>query len=282
MRQERLTKSVLVQYFQAFHDELIVLKHQALNEGLVEKKESEKEEEESPAPDREIDIEEKEIESFRGKSLSVAEKILYRLEKFLNGQYKLMEMEGGEYVARYYDEARYVMTALADEVFLNLDWNGKKEWQDNLLESKIYKTQDAGEKFFSKLDAFLKTRDMASFDLAVVYLMALGLGFQGQYRGQNASNVLNKYKQKLYDMITYDTADKKESSLLFEEAYHHTLNQRDASSIINIYPWYIALGGSILLFLLASYCVWLVEVRNIFGIVKEFYIWIKSNVIQFD
>ncbi|HEY7116735.1 MAG TPA: DotU family type IV/VI secretion system protein, partial [Tepidisphaeraceae bacterium] len=45
--------------------------------------------------------------------------------------------------------------ALADEIFLNTEWEGRSYWVSNLLETKIYQTHAAGELFFQKLERLL-------------------------------------------------------------------------------------------------------------------------------
>ncbi|MEI8320672.1 MAG: DotU family type IV/VI secretion system protein [Alphaproteobacteria bacterium] len=267
MTQERYMKSVLVQNFRSFYDELILLKHLALNDGSISAEEE---------ASLEGNLSEKTSQSLAGK-------ILNRLEKTLKAQYRLIEIQGGGYAARYYEEAQYVMVSLADEIFLNLPWKGKLEWQDNLLESRLYGTQDAGDKFFKNLETFLQGRDVSALDLAVIYLMGLGLGFQGKYRAENSASILNQYRQKLYDMITYDIPDGRREGLpLFEEAYMHTLDQRDSSEIINLRPWYLGWGLVGGFFLIVMVLIWFIETREILGLVKSFNMWIKNNAGTFN
>ena len=51
-----------------------------------------------------------------------------------------------------YLDAQYVMAATADEVFLNIPWDGRPYWTDNLLESSLFESHVAGERLFRKLD----------------------------------------------------------------------------------------------------------------------------------
>jgi len=72
-----------------------------------------------------------------------------------------------------YFEAQYVMAAFADEIFIHLDWEGKRAWTSNLLETALFQTHVAGEAFFDKLDQLLRERDPAQKSLAGVYFAAL-------------------------------------------------------------------------------------------------------------
>jgi hypothetical protein len=44
-------------------------------------------------------------------------------------------MERGRSIKQQGYEAQYAMAAFADEVFIHLDWEGKRTWTSNLLES---------------------------------------------------------------------------------------------------------------------------------------------------
>jgi type VI secretion system protein ImpK len=109
--------------------------------------------------------------------------------------------KGGEYAASYFEEATFIMSALADEFFLNLTWEGRQYWEDHLLESRLFGTHDAGDIFFKNLDNFLGARDPMRRDLAEVYLLALGLGFQGKYRNTEDGGTLKAYRHQLYIFV---------------------------------------------------------------------------------
>jgi type VI secretion system protein ImpK len=81
------------------------------------------------------------------------------------------------------DEAQYVMVAMADEVFLHLDWVGRDEWTRRPLEAEArFGTHVAGERIFNRLEEIFRDRLSVSGDLLCVYLAALSLGFRGRYR----------------------------------------------------------------------------------------------------
>src|SRR5215217_502558 len=93
-----------------------------------------------------------------------------------------------------YFEAQYVMAAFADEVFIHLEWEGRRAWTSNLLETALFQTHVAGETFFDKLDQLLRERDPAQKSLAGVYFAALSLGFRGKYHGLNDHGKLRRYR----------------------------------------------------------------------------------------
>ncbi|CAM2065656.1 DotU family type IV/VI secretion system protein [Sulfidibacter corallicola] len=98
-------------------------------------------------------------------------------------------------------EARYVMVALADEVFLHFAWAGRTEWNHYLLEEQVFHSQSAGEWFFQRVDDLLLDPGAGSRELAKVYLMALALGFKGRYRLGDPNGDLALYQRRLYGFI---------------------------------------------------------------------------------
>src|SRR5580658_64213 len=65
--------------------------------------------------------------------------------------------QGGAFAYEVYREAQYVMAALADEIFLHLDWEGRSRW--TLLESELFHSHAAGEVFFQRVEDLLRQRD---------------------------------------------------------------------------------------------------------------------------
>ena len=47
------------------------------------------------------------------------------ISTLLEAQEFTVSHEGGDFLMAYYQEALYIMAALADEIFLNLDWVGQ-------------------------------------------------------------------------------------------------------------------------------------------------------------
>jgi len=76
-------------------------------------------------------------------------------------------------------EARYALVALLDEQVLRATWSGRSEWMSRPLQLELYRDNNAGEDFFVRLSALLRSGDRP---LAVqVYYLCLALGFQGMY-----------------------------------------------------------------------------------------------------
>lgn len=164
---------------------------------------------------------------------------------------------GGSYGAEFYREAQYVMVALADEIFLHMQWEGQVTWVSNLLETKFFQTHVAGELFFQKLDRLLKDRDPVYKDLAAVYLMALSLGFRGKYRGIPDGGRISLYRQQLFAFIfRRDAKLELEAKHLFPEAYFHTLREERKKRLRHPRVWIGVLSLVIVTYLVATHLLW--------------------------
>jgi len=158
--------------------------------------------------------------------------------------------------AESYFEAQYVMAAFADEVFINMDWEGKRTWTSNLLESTLFQSHVAGDLFFEKLETLLQNRDPADRSLAAIYLNALALGFRGKYRDVNDHGQLRRYRQELFAFVFQYPSDlENESKIAFPAAYVQTVRQ-EKKKLTNPRLWLGVLGLVILSYLALSTGLW--------------------------
>lgn len=186
----------------------------------------------------------------------IVEQIIARLELLLRDSEE-QALNGGTYIQGGYKIVQYIAVALADEIFLNLNWQGHKYWDKNILESRLFNTRKAGERFFQGLDEFLQQNDMLRTDIAAVYLHALALGFQGKYRDNKDTSAIDVYMGRLYEFIyhqspkvfTHDYA-------LFPETYSHTIEDAQPQKLPDPYRWYYYYLGGVFLFLFMTYIMW--------------------------
>jgi type IV/VI secretion system ImpK/VasF family protein len=159
---------------------------------------------------------------------------------------------GGESAERYPD-AQYAMAALADETFLNLEWEGQGAWQKYLLEPKLFRTRAADVELFRRIDKLLKDQpdSSAARDLARVYLLVLAAGFRGKYRPFGLTRALAEYRQRLYEyihfggdaLLIYDPQRR-----IFPEAAQRTLEGEAVTRFTAAQRW-----AAILIFLVVGY-----------------------------
>ena len=187
---------------------------------------------------------------------TVAKRLLHHLER----QELTFTQRGSEegYIHELYKLTQFVMAALADEIFLQMDWVGREDWKSRLLETKLFKTCAAGELFFQKLDFLLQQRDPIYLEQAQVYLMALGLGFQGKYRDEEQGPArLAHYRQELYTMIFDQRPDFGERSQeLCPQTYSYCLGEGMGLKLLHPRRWLVLLGFLVLGLAFVSFGVW--------------------------
>ncbi len=193
-----------------------------------------------------------------------------KLIKILEEQVLESRRQGGEYGVDYYKKAQYVMAALSDEVFLNMNWEGRELWKSNLLEFKFFGTHVAGEVLFKKIEELLKDRDPALIEIAAIYLMALSLGFRGKFKDKDDAGMLDYYRSQLFTFIFKRNPDlSSESAKLFPETYNYTLDKSEGKRLPYLAKWVGVIFLIIILFLVGSYTVWDQQTKDLVNIAEE-------------
>ena len=157
-----------------------------------------------------------------------------------------------------YFEAQYVMAAFADDVFIHLEWEGRRAWTSNLLETTLFQSHVAGEMVFEKLDRLLRDRDPADKSLAAVYLSALSLGFRGKYYGLNDHGKLRRYRSELFAFIFRQPADLvNDTKVAFPDSYVDNVRQEKRKKLTNPRVWLVVLASVLAIYLAVSHSVWM-------------------------
>lgn len=173
-------------------------------------------------------------------------------------------------------EVVYIMVSLADEIFLSTSWDGKKYWEENMLEKHFFGTQIAGEKIFSNIEKLIEKNDVETILIAEIYMKSLSLGFRGKYRDDvEQDKPINVYRKALFNFVErYDKSINMISHRMFSKEYIYTLptiNRQflpDVSIVNYVYAFVI------FMFLVISSVVWLVETRDLYEILQEI-----SNIV---
>jgi type VI secretion system protein ImpK len=205
-------------------------------------------------------------QSIEGAAVEVsAATVAAGLANILEQQALEVARQGGALAAERYQEAQYVMAALADELFLHeIQWAGGAHWAEHLLERRLFGTYDAGQQVFRRAAAILDERGHSDRELAMVYFSALGLRFMGQHRGAANPIELEGLKRSLYRLIFgaapgLDAADRRVSPA----AYAHTLRNGSRRDLPTLGRWLkvgLVVGGVLLLI---SHLVFSDAVRNL-------------------
>lgn len=227
--------SLLLTYFREFYEEIIRLKNSV----------------KSVQEYSQIESDSKAIASMPHRSQAVWQQLLSVLEQ----QALEAGRSGGAFAFGVYREAQYVMASLADEIFLHLDWEEKKDWP--LLEAHLFHSHAAGQQLFEKLDRLLQRKDPVYLDLAVIYFLALALGFQGKFRDTDDGGQLENYRRQLFLLIfKHKPILLDEDAHLFPENYLHTLREGRGRKLPNPRRWLWVAASVILLWLVLSQALW--------------------------
>jgi type VI secretion system protein ImpK len=165
---------------------------------------------------------------------------------------------GGDIGRELYLQAQYAMAALADEIFLHLDWPGRLAWKENLLEAKLFGTHRAGEVVLERIEAVLRGRDPVYAELARVYLMALALGFEGKLRGsEEGPALLAAYRRALYRFaFRRDPRVVRGEEPVAPEAYAATVETGPGARLPYLRRWVIGAAVVVVLWIAGGHLIW--------------------------
>ena len=178
------------------------------------------------------------------------------LVDLMESQQQTILRRGDPREQKRFHEIQYVMAAMADEVFLSIEWIGKEYWSTHLLEERHFGTHDAGTRFFDNLDGLLQHRDATRADVLAVYLLAVSLGFKGKHRSVASAPQIAHYRNQAYVTLFQRSPALPESTPLFPQAYAHTLDGQTPSWLPQLRPWLLSLVGVAALYILVAHLIW--------------------------
>lgn len=181
-----------------------------------------------------------------------------RLLRRLDYQLREVTANGTSEEQAQYRRALYVMAALADEVFLlELVWPGSEPWLQHLLEYSLFRTRQAGQVFFQQIEELLRSQaGDAQRELAAIFLLALQLGFKGEYRGHGGQEKLETYRRKLIAAIDARRQEGDERKRAFAQAYSYILFEHSDQRLAPLRPWYRIAAVALVAYLMASSALW--------------------------
>jgi type VI secretion system protein ImpK len=179
--------------------------------------------------------------------------------------------EGGDFGLEIYRRAQYAMTALADEIFINLDWAGRDAWREHLLEAKLFGSHRAGEELFERMDALLRNHDALYGELARIYLMVLALGFQGKFRGRpDAAESIDSYRRRLFRFVySREPQVVHGTERVMPQAYAATLDEAHVTKLPYLKPWIWALVLIAVVWVGGAHLIWRHAMTDIEPLVNE-------------
>ncbi|MDR0630800.1 MAG: DotU family type IV/VI secretion system protein [Holosporales bacterium] len=261
----RASESAIMHGFQAFYYELLRQKEKALSLYFVTKPLSGPdaiEEEKQKTSQKQLEIE--------GAIVTFQKKIISTIEDITN-----MIMSKSRLPHVLIADVKYIMSVLADEVFINLRWEGAPYWRFTLLEKQIFQTEVAGDRFFALLDEMIANYNSNNEEVLFIYLMALSLGFKGRYRDcEDSDTQILWYKDRLYSML-----HTKPSRLFYpgrtqmiESCYEFTNTEHNDSQLPDVKFWSWCVIGVLFVYIIVSYGIWhniTDEINNVLSKIAE-------------
>jgi type VI secretion system protein ImpK len=147
-----------------------------------------------------------------------------------------------------YNQARFAICAWTDEAILGSAWNGKTQWQREMLQRTYFNTSDAGEEFFERLNSL----GIHQREVREVYYLCLALGFTGRYCNEGDEYLLEQLKASNLKLLTGSSLGipSLERAELFPEAFPVEIAGPDINKTKSVFSVLTIAGvaGPVLLF----------------------------------
>lgn len=141
--------------------------------------------------------------------------------------------------------AKYVLTALADEMLIFSKWSHAEEWKELSLEKELFDTNVSGERFFE----LLEKEGRSDPSLAELFYICLCLGFQ-----RKKADVL-KMKQNLYMLISSRLPDD-ERHLSPGAQKAIKVEEKRLPPLFGVWTLVIVMGVSVMFYYIAGKWIW--------------------------
>lgn len=248
---ERPGGSYLVSQFLAFYAEIVAMKHRLAG---------------PPADDAKS-----QQEPAGTAALAASQAVSRQLLGILELQAIEAQHAGGRYTLDINHEAQYVMAALADETLLNFEWPGRDVWTSCLVEEAMFGSRIAGDRIFDRIEELLRTRDPARRELALIYMLALALGFEGRYRGTDCLARMQAYRTALFRFrYDRDPDPSDRARQISPQAYGFTVGDAVPQQIPHVGRWVLILALVFVGILGVSELVWQWKAAPLLADLRDF------------
>lgn len=175
-------------------------------------------------------------------------------------QYEAGQRAGGLDAAAF-EQCRYAMVALADDVLLSVEWPGRAQWLREPLELRLFGTQKAGQEIFDRIQRLLSKDVGEDRELAVVYLLTLAMGFRGSQRDTRGEARIARLKELLFNYFFHRSPDGEhlKRRRLAPDAYRNVLADTHARHLPYLRPWVGAGIALVVAYAAVTHVTWLVQ-----------------------
>ena len=200
-----------------------------------------------------------------GDEALAADKVQAELIAFMEAQLGANEGIRDDSAHQITEQVRYVMVALTDDIMVNLEVDSlfRTDWRAHPLENELYGTQKAGNEFFSRLEGISAAQEP---EIAAAYLIALLLGFKGQYRGSDEGTLRRKRDQQFALLFAGQPSVSDQKRQLFPDAYANTVTTEPTIAMPDPKRYLRWLAYAFVAHIVIAHAVWYVqtiEVRTV-------------------
>ena len=96
--------------------------------------------------------------------------------------------------------AKYALVAWIDEMLVDVEWQGRDWWSNNVLEVELFKTRLCNEQFYVRAK---QASNLMGRDALEVFYVCVVLGFRGLYRDPNLAAMFTEVHGLPTDLKTW-------------------------------------------------------------------------------
>lgn len=167
--------------------------------------------------------------------INTSDDVRRELSQLFENSQKLAESQ--DMTEEFYQQAKFPVVALVDEMLQCSNWEHKADWQKHPLQRHYFETTSAGAEFYERLNVLNKFGP--DRDIREVFALCLGLGFKGKYFRGEDRKAYEGIKAFNLSLLLPDEAQRNiDSATLFPFAYkgHEDSDQNSFKARLNIYP----------------------------------------------
>ncbi len=188
--------------------------------------------------------------------------ISQRLQRYIGRLEHGISQSYGVFEQTIFTEAKYVLAALTDEIFLfQFEQQQELPWLDVLLERKLFGSSIAGQKIFNNIETLVSNHsgDSTYVQLAKIYLIALHMGFSGRFRATGNKAALEDYKRQLTGFIGEDIPAV--TNFFAIQPTRIDVRETNRNRMRALKPWFRIGAVTLVVYLIISSAVWLTSIR---------------------
>lgn len=159
------------------------------------------------------------------------------------------EVRNDPRLAALYDQARYPLVVLADEILIYSGWEFSHEWQNRIFEERFFRSNIGGDQFF----AIAKELRPEDVELACIVYSGLALGFRGKFRERPEK--LAEVRKSVYRLLSEYLAT--QGDKITPEAYQVLAGApKRFNPVVTLGRVAIVFGGALILYWILTLVAW--------------------------